>query len=784
MQTGWLSVMLFDYTSGEGGNITPAFSQLPIGTGLLTQVQKQQRLRYFLLFAVATACLTQFRLSSSSVSAQSSSGGKSVDGGGVGSLDEPAAAYARFSSKNQDEDSIDQQFTKIHEAAHRNGHYIPPELHFKDEAVSGRKRHRRGLNELLEKARQGLFKKIYLWDVSRLARETAISLPLIKEIVHVHGIQLYCVSNRMDSSQPGFENYIHFQCMMAQEQLTRLAVDVRRGHSNNFRDNYSNGDVCFGYRTEIAPGYENANRARKIRPKKISVIDQSQAEWVLRIFRWYVIELRSMFWIAKELNRLKAPRDHRASSKNGWTATGIGNLLDNRKYIGIWPYGKRKNKCNPLTGEVTVVIRSEDDPDYQTSERPELRIIDDELFYKAQQRREEIRKKYTAMRGDRGKLKGSSRDLNNPRHLLQGLMHCAKCNRSMNMNGLRGLYLQCSGYPSRLCDVKTSLFRAYAEKQILDVLRDKILSNVGLQTRLFNEVKSAWDRMQVDLPQERKALEKSRSDVEKKVKGLLDGIEKGESGPEVSARLGERRRELAGIQRQLDSLAVEQTLSLAPTQEWIMEKLKDLHQILSAAPSLAGLALRKLIGSVSVMEVECPGLKRRKLVGTFMLSGHRVASSAFGVSLPETDVQEEITVCFAPLPIWAARADEVKALYDQNLSAVKIAEKLGLKFGAIAKALSWWYVQRGLPVPSGSEKRSRIIKPTPIQDAVKAEVIRLWMAGVPIHAIAKQVGCSRNSVTVVIKRWHEEQGKPWLNGQARRKQLRLQRESESDQDAA
>jgi len=765
--------------------IHPCFSQ-PVGYQQLSpQELSRSKLRAFWLVVVLSGCLDPFRLSLSTVSAQpTSSHGSDDDRHKEEGNNEIAAAYARYSNRKQNEKSNAQQFDEIHPVAVSNRHFVPPDLHFQDDAVSGRKLSRRGLNALLDAARKGLFKIIYMWDISRLAREMVISLPIVKDLVFNHGIRVISISDGIDTNQPGWEMVLMVNAMVAQEKIKRLIEDVRRGLQNNAKDKYSNGDLCFGYTSVIAPGQENTSRSRKIRPKKVIIIDLVAADWVRRIFFWYVIESRSLYWIAKELNRVNAPRDHRASSSKGWTITCVVHVLENSKVIGLWPYGKRKNKCNPLTGDVSVIFRQEGDPDYYISERPELRIIDDELFYKAQKKREEEKQKFSSMREINGQLRGSSRDLQNPRHMLQGLMRCAKCGRTMQMNGLRGRYLQCSGYPSRQCDAKTSLPRKYAEQQIVNFLKGLLLERQDLRDQLFRAVTQAWHVYQLREPLERKALELRRTDIERRVRSILEYIEEGERDPEFSAQLTMRRREREEIQRQLDSLGKDQHHAKEPRREWIIERLEHMHQMLLGNPSQAGVALRQLLGSITVREVEFPGLKRKKLVGTIKWNLDQLGSAALGRKVSASDAVEEVSLCFGPLPIWAERADEVKALYDQNFSAITIAQKLGFKFGAIAKALEWWFVQHGLSVPTGAEKRARIIRPTPVQDAVLDKVMQLWKDGWRLYDIAKETGCSRNSVTAMIKKWHEQEGRPWLNGQARRKQIRLDREANKDQDAA
>ena len=342
------------------------------------------------------------------------------------------------------------------------------------------------------------------------------------------------------------------------------------------------------------------------------VIDPVNSDWVRRIFHWYVVELRSIFWITKELNRLQAPRDHRASSNRGWSSTCVRHVLENFKYIGQWCYGKHLNVYNPLTGESRQTLREESDPGVSITERPELRVIDDATFYAAQKRLKVTKIKYSHMRSNGGRLKGSVKGQHNPKHLLQGLMHCSKCGRPMHMNGLRGFYLQCSGYPSRHCDVKTSLFRKYAEKSITNLLRTKLLEQQEYQESLLDAVMLAWQESEAKMPNEKLALEKRRQDVLRRIQNLADRMENGDKDVELSSRLGERRRELGEIDGQLALIkGKEKKFVGPPTPEWIRSQLEQLHQLLLIEPARSALVLRELIGTIVVKEVELSGLKAK-----------------------------------------------------------------------------------------------------------------------------------------------------------------------------
>ena len=202
---------------------------------------------------VVSICLGLSRLSLSTISAQSfqqSDADSSVSDGRY--QNEIAAAYARYSSENQDKSSISQQLDAIEADAARNRHFIPPELRFKDEAISGRKRNRAGLNAMLDAARKGKFKVIYFWNISRLAREMVISLPIVKDLVYNHGIRIICTANGFDTNNPGWDTHVIIECLLSEQQLKRLTEDVRRGHRDNVQLKFSNGDYCFGYQTQLA----------------------------------------------------------------------------------------------------------------------------------------------------------------------------------------------------------------------------------------------------------------------------------------------------------------------------------------------------------------------------------------------------------------------------------------------------------------------------------------------------------------------------------------------------
>ena len=102
----------------------------------------------------------------------------------------------------------------------------------------------------------------------------------------------------------------------------------------------------------VRPDGQQIRRGRHAKPRMVYAgVDLEAAEWVDRIFDWFVRQRQSIRWIARELTKLGAPKDHRATTAE-WHHQYLTRLLSNPKYIGHWSWGQRKNVRNPLTGQV------------------------------------------------------------------------------------------------------------------------------------------------------------------------------------------------------------------------------------------------------------------------------------------------------------------------------------------------------------------------------------------------------------------------------------------------
>lgn len=208
---------------------------------------------------------------------------------------------------------------------------------------------------------------------------------MLKRLVHTHGIRVICLAENIDTSQNGWELIASIMAVMHEQYVKELGANVRRGQEGVVLAGHCVGDYCFGYTSEPIPGSETKRGGKHAKPQMRYVIHDENAEWVRRIFRWYVEDEQSLTWIAKELTRLGAPKDHRSSSPH-WRASLVANLLRREKYVGVWPWGRNRNVRDPETGQVHQEFRDEEETARWTRQFDHLRVIDDRTFKAVQSR--------------------------------------------------------------------------------------------------------------------------------------------------------------------------------------------------------------------------------------------------------------------------------------------------------------------------------------------------------------------------------------------------------------
>ncbi len=227
---------------------------------------------------------------------------------------------------------------------------------------------RPGLQALLRDARAGRFDVVIAEALDRLSRSQA-------DIAGIHE-RLSYLSVTIETRAEGqiSELHIGLKGTMNALFLKDLAQKTHRGLEGRVRDGKSAGGRAYGYRSVV----RFAPDGTPIRGDL--VVDDAKAEVIRRVFRDYAAGM-SPRTIAARLNKEGVPGPRcsawGASTIYGNPKRGTG-LLNNELNIAQREWNRQRFVKDPETGKRQA--RPNDEAALITTEAPELRIMDQELW--------------------------------------------------------------------------------------------------------------------------------------------------------------------------------------------------------------------------------------------------------------------------------------------------------------------------------------------------------------------------------------------------------------------
>ncbi|WP_266065334.1 recombinase family protein [Brucella intermedia] len=511
------------------------------------------------------------------------------------------ALYARYSSDNQREASIEDQLRICREQAKREKWKIVGT--YKDAGISGASMILRpGIQSLLQDAQAGQFDIVLAEALDRISRDQADVATFYKHLKFA-GVPIVTLSEGEIS-----ELHVGLKGTMNALFLKDLAAKTHRGIRGRVEDGKSGGGLCFGYNVVK----QLDARGDPIRGDR--EINEAEANVVRRIFREFAAGVGPRT-IARTLNEEGVPgpagKLWSDTTIRGHVKRGTG-LVNNELYIGRLIWNRLRYIKDPSTGK--RVSRLNPESEWIIKDVPELRIVDDELWHSVRVRQGEIAEKFAnvteAVRKHhiKNRLNGTRR----PKSLLSGLVFCGCCGGPYSLRGADRF--ACSNHISKgACSNSRTIPREDLEARVLSGLKDRMMAPeiveeamrayAGETNRLNRERRSSGDAWKAELVK-----------IEKQIRSIIEAIKAGMFHESMKAEmdtLEARRTEL----NTLLADASEDTPDILPSASAIYaKKVSALTKALNRKEERqeAAETLRGLIEKISLT----PGPERGEIYAT------------------------------------------------------------------------------------------------------------------------------------------------------------------------
>ena len=409
-------------------------------------------------------------------------------------VEEPGVLYGRYSSHNQKDISVEQQFEKGYELAVEYGIRIIDT--YADRAVSGRTDKRRDFQRMMTDAAKGKFRYVIAWKSNRMGRnmlEALINEARLQDL----GVRVLYVEEDFDDTAAG---RFAARSMMNVNQFysENMAEDIKRGlYDNAANCMVANGHLPYGYKADETLHY---------------AIDEPKAAVIREIFT-RVSCGEAFVDIMASLNA----RGIKTSYGRPWGRSSFQRILSNERYRGIYIYGDvRKEGGIP-------------------------RIVSDELYFKVQE-------VITTKKNPQGRHRV------NGDYLLTGKLFCGHCKSPMtgisgtSRSGNLHYYYVCQKRRTEKTCEKKNLRRDDIELQVAKAIKRRTLDDDTINWIADSVVEYSQHQ---ESASGIGLLEDQLKDTQRSIKNLMAAIEQGIITPTTKARLMELEKEQSDIDRKI-----------------------------------------------------------------------------------------------------------------------------------------------------------------------------------------------------------------------------------------
>lgn len=465
------------------------------------------------------------------------------------------AAYCRVSTDKEDQlNSLETQKEFFLEYTKRTGDNLIKL--YADEGISGTKiKNRKEFQRMLADAEKGLFDMVVVKDISRFARNTVDLLQSVRKLKAL-GIETQFLTANM-TSMGNSEFVLTIFGALAQEESANTSKRIKFGKKMNAEKGRV-PNIVYGYDKTIGD-YFNLS------------INEQEASVIRQMYKWYTEEGYGGAKIANMLN----DRGIKTKRGNNWSQNSVCRILANEIYTGKIINGKEEI-ADFLTGQ----RMEKDESEWLVTVRPELRIIDDETFDKAQE----------ILKGRHDSFKLTHERQSN-KYLFSTLIKCKDCGWSFRrtVRQYKNTYVRwvCSGHNGRGADSCPNAVTV-DEEELIQVLQEYFQDVLSKKKKVIDHVIREFQRVykakdeNIEYEKELNAeLNKLRKSREKYMDMYTDDLI---SREELNEKIGGMRKEIERLENELKMVSYhltkgEQLEAILNSTFKQMEDITDVHEM-------------------------------------------------------------------------------------------------------------------------------------------------------------------------------------------------------------
>lgn len=445
-----------------------------------------------------------------------------------------AAAYVRYSSDNQRDESIDAQVRAIQQYAKSNNLEIVKV--YADRAKSATSDKRPEFQKMILESASGLFNFVIVHKLDRFSRDRYDSASY-KRKLKKNGIRLLSVTEHLDNSP---ESVIMESLLegMAEYYSKNLAREVMKGMIETaLKCQHTGGIPPLGY---------------DVGPEKKYIINEQEAIIVRTIFDMY-LNGHGYGNIVRHLNGM----NYKTKIGRPFGKNSLHDILANEKYSGTYVYNRASSKD-------AFGIRNNHlgKPDDQTIRikggMPAIISKEDFAATKA---------KMTQNKKAPGAYKSKET------YLLSGLIFCGDCGHAMQGNSRLGgrnkekyVTYRCGNRDRTQTCSNKEIRKEYIEAFVLSELEKKLLNDTAIPhlVKMLNEHLTATNASQSE---ELRCLTANLEETKKQIDNIVSAITQGFTQDSFKEKITELEEEKAHLEVKLHELQMKSKSKILTEEE-------------------------------------------------------------------------------------------------------------------------------------------------------------------------------------------------------------------------